>query len=64
MIHSYKTSTTRRIDISESERLLLKNYEYLIKDLYNSLLPTDHILMTSKGKEINNQNAYILLKEY
>lgn len=61
MIHSYKTSTTRRIDISESERLLLKNYEYLIKDLYNSLLPTDHILITSKGKEINKQNAYILL---
>jgi site-specific recombinase XerD len=61
MIHSYKTSTTRRIDISESEQLLLKNYEYLVKDLYNSLNPTDHILMTSKGKEINNQNAYILL---
>src|SRR6187200_537327 len=40
IIHSYKTSTTRRIDISESEILLLSNYRYLIEDIYSKLNPT------------------------
>lgn len=61
MIHSYKTSTTRRIDISNSEQLLLKSYKNLIEEIYQKLNSKDHILRTSSGKEISNQNAYILL---
>lgn len=61
MIHSYKTSTTRRIDISESEQLLLIKYEHIINDIYSVLNPMDHLLMTSKRKELSNSNAYILL---
>lgn len=61
IIHSYKSSTTRRIDISSSEQLLLKNYKELINDIYNKLDSKDHFLRTSRGKEISNHNAYILL---
>lgn len=60
-IHSYKTSTNRRIDISESEQLLLLKYESIIKDIYEVLKPADHLLMTSKRNELSNNNAYILL---
>lgn len=57
-IHTYKTESTRRIDISDEEQKLLNKYINVIKDFYSEIKYTNHILTSCNGKELETRYAY------
>jgi len=62
-IYTFKTRNTRRIDIGKLETRMLKDIMPVIEEYYKELSPRNHILYSSKGKEINNRSAYIWLNK-
>jgi integrase len=56
-IYTFKNRSTRRIDISENEKLLLKSYEDLFNKFYMKIPLKLSVLSTSTGREMNNRAA-------
>ena len=56
-ILGYKTKTTRRVDISDYQKLEFEKVLPLIRDFYDKVPKKSHVLSKTNGKDMSNKGA-------